>query len=160
MSKKENSNTGIDSTDFALLKHIQRDGRISNSKLSEKVNLSETPCWRRWKKLEEEGYIDEYRAVLNRKKLGFSVIGFTQVSLGSHEEEHTDLFEQFVTATDWIPLCHCITGSADYLVQIIARDLDEYYERINQLRRVKGVSALHTSVSVKEIKSNNQVPLD
>lgn len=160
MNKKENPNIEIDNTDLALLKYIQRDGRISNSKLSEKVNLSETPCWRRWKKLEDEGYIDEYRAVLNRKKLGFSVIGFTQVTLGSHEEARTDHFEEFVNTTDWIPLCHCITGSADYFVQIIARDLDEYYERINQLRRVDGVSALHSSVSVKEVKSHNQVPLD
>ncbi len=159
MDKKENTINVIDDVDLALLKYIQVDGRISNSKLSEKVNLSETPCWRRWKKLEEEGYIDQYKTVLNRKKLGFSVIGFTQISLGSHEEEHTDLFEQFVSATDWIPLCHCITGSADYLVQIIARDLDEYYQRIHQLRRVKGVSALHSSVSVKEIKNDNLIPL-
>ena len=160
MTKKKNTNTGLDDTDLSLLNYIQNDGRISNSKLSEKLNLSDTPCWRRWKRLEEEQYISEYRAVLNRKKLGFSVVGFTQVSLGSHEEENTDLFEQYVSSTDWIPLCHCITGTADYIVQVIARDLDEYYERIHQLRRVKGVSALHSSISVKEIKNSNQIPLD
>jgi len=135
------------------------DGRISNSKLSEKIHLSETPCWRRWKKMEEDGYINHYSANLNRKKLGFNVSGFTHVTLGSHEERHTDAFEKLVSDSNWIPLCHCITGSADYLIQIIARDLDEYYGRINQLRRVKGVSALKTSVSVKEIKNNSPIPL-
>lgn len=81
------------------------------------------------------------------------MVGFTQVSLSSHEVENTDYFEQFVLSTEWIPLCHCIAGGADYIVQVVARDLDEYYERIHQLRRVKGVSALHSSVSVKEIKT-------
>ncbi len=160
MKKKENPTEELDHTDLALLKRIQKEGRISNSKLSETLNLSETPCWRRWKKLEEEGYVDEYRAILNRRKLGFNVVGFTQVTLGSHEEARTDDFEQFVNSADWIPLCHCITGSADYFVQVIARDLDEYYERINQIRRVEGVSALHSSVSVKEVKNHTQVPLD
>ncbi|WP_421865946.1 Lrp/AsnC family transcriptional regulator [Motiliproteus sp.] len=158
--KKETTKPQFDNTDLSLLKHIQSDGRISNSKLAEKVNLSETPCWRRWKKLEDEGYIDQYRAVLNRKKLGFNVVGFTQITLSSHEEENTDLFEQFVAQTDWIPLCHCVTGTFDFLVQVVARDLDEYYERIHQLRRVQGVSALHSSVSVKEIKNSSLLPLD
>ncbi|WP_413701288.1 Lrp/AsnC family transcriptional regulator [Psychromonas sp. KJ10-10] len=160
MNKKENTKDVLDKTDLSLLKHIQNDARISNSKLAEKINLSETPCWRRWKKLEDDNYIEEYRAILNHKKLGFSVNGFTQVSLGSHAEESTDLFEAFVADTDWIPMCHCITGGADYIVQIIAQDLDEYYERIHQLRRVQGVSALHSSISVKEIKSSNLLPLD
>lgn len=157
--KKDNTHEILDATDLAMLKRIQQDGRISNSKLAEQINLSETPCWRRWKRLEDEGYIEQYKAVLNRRKLGFSVVGFTQVTLGSHEEARTNHFEQFVNSADWIPLCHCITGSADYFVQIIARDLDEYYLRINQLQRVQGVSALHSSVSVKEVKSDNLVPL-
>ncbi len=67
MKKKESTNFELDSTDFAILDHIQKDGRMSNSKLAETVNLSETPCWRRWKKMEEEGYIEGYAAKLNRK---------------------------------------------------------------------------------------------
>lgn len=157
---KENTQAKLDDTDIAMLKHIQAEGRISNSKLSERVNLSETPCWRRWKRLEEEGYISEYSAVLNRKKLGFTMVGFTQVTLSSHEVESTDAFEAFVAATEWIPMCHCTAGGADYIVQVIARDLDEYYDRIHQLRRVQGVSALHSSISVKEIKSQQTLPLE
>ncbi|MCE0492948.1 Lrp/AsnC family transcriptional regulator [Vibrio salinus] len=160
MNKQELTNNTLDDTDLSMLRHIQREGRISNSKLSEKVNLSETPCWRRWKRLEDSEYIKEYIAVLNRKKLGFSMVGFTLVTLSNHEIENTDFFEQFVSSTDWIPMCHCIAGGADYIVEVIAHDLDEYYDRISQLRRVKGVSALHSNISVKEIKTSHHLPLD
>ncbi|MFM2587749.1 Lrp/AsnC family transcriptional regulator [Vibrio sp. TBV020] len=160
MKQKESTNNVLDDTDLTILRHIQTDGRISNSKLAEKVNLSETPCWRRWKKMEEEGYIEGYSAKLNRKKLGFQVSGFTQVTLGSHEVENTEPFEDFVRESDWIVMCHCIAGGADYLVQVVAKDLDEYFERISSMRRVKGVSSIQSNVSVKEIKSTFQLPLD
>ncbi|MFW8630839.1 Lrp/AsnC family transcriptional regulator [Vibrio natriegens] len=157
--KKENSQDPLDDIDLSMLRLIQKEGRISNSKLSEEVNLSEAPCWRRWKRLEAANYISEYTGVLNRKKLGFTMVGFTLVTLGSHEIENTDHFEAFVAETDWIPLCHCIAGGADYIVQVIAKDLDEYYECITELRRVKGVSAVNSNVSVKEVKSSHMVPL-
>ncbi|CAM3070608.1 Lrp/AsnC family transcriptional regulator [Vibrio neptunius] len=160
MKKKEFTNVELDSTDFSILERIQRDGRISNSKLAEEVNLSETPCWRRWKKMEQEGYIEGYAARLNRKKLGFQVSGFTLVTLGSHEVENTDPFEDYVAESDWITMCHCIAGGADYIVQVVAKDLDEYFERISSIRRVKGVSAIQSNVSVKEIKSTFQLPLN
>lgn len=160
MKEKESTQQNLDATDFTLLKHIQSEGRISNAKLAEKLNLSETPCWRRWKRLEEANYISEYTAVLNRKKLGYSMIGFTLVSLDSHVIENTEHFEEFVTKTDWIPVCHCIAGGADFIVEVIARDLDEYYERISQLRRVRGVSALNSNIAVKEIKNSLKIPIE
>ncbi|EEX93636.1 transcriptional regulator [Vibrio orientalis CIP 102891 = ATCC 33934] len=160
MKQKESTNNVLDDTDLTILRHIQNDGRISNSKLAEKVNLSETPCWRRWKKMEEEGYIEGYQAKLNRKKMGYQVSGFTLVTLGSHEVENTDPFEDFVAESDWILMCHCIAGGADYIVQVVAKDLDEYFERISSMRRVKGVSSIQSNVSVKEIKGTLQLPLE
>ncbi|WP_100751683.1 Lrp/AsnC family transcriptional regulator [Vibrio salilacus] len=159
MKKKESTKFILDNTDLSILSHIQRDGRMSNSKLAETVNLSETPCWRRWKRMEDEGYIEGYAARLNRKKLGFQVSGFTLVTLGSHEVENTEPFEDFVAENNWILMCHCIAGGADYIVQVVAQDLDEYFERISSMRRVKGVSAIQSNVSVKEIKSTFQLPI-
>lgn len=160
---KENSSSAasgqLDKVDWQILAHIQQSGRISNSQLSKQVNLSETPCWRRWKNLEEQQFINGYTAVLNRKKLGFTMSGFTQVSFGNHDQAYTDAFEHFVMSADWIPLCHCVAGSTDYWVQIIATDLDEYYQRLNQLRRLEGVSSLNSSLSVKEIKNSTIVPI-
>ncbi|MEZ8822098.1 Lrp/AsnC family transcriptional regulator [Vibrio sp. 10N.222.54.A1] len=159
MKQKESTKEVLDDTDIAILEHIQQDGRMSNSKLAEKVNLSETPCWRRWKRMEETGYIDGYAAKLNRKKLGFHVAGFTLVTLGNHEVENTEPFEEFVAVTDWIPMCHCIAGGADYMVHVLAKDLEEYFERISSIRRVKGVSAIQSNISVKELKNSYRLPL-
>ncbi|WP_139684462.1 Lrp/AsnC family transcriptional regulator [Vibrio tasmaniensis] len=159
MKLKESTNEVLDDTDIAILGHIQKDGRMSNSKLAEKVNLSETPCWRRWKRMEETGYIDGYTAQLNRKKLGLLVSGFTLVTLGNHEVENTEPFEEFVAVTDWIPMGHCIAGGADYMIQVLAKDLEEYFERISSIRRVKGVSAIQSNISVKELKNSYQLPL-
>ncbi|WP_086050422.1 Lrp/AsnC family transcriptional regulator [Vibrio syngnathi] len=159
MKVKESTNEVLDDTDIAILGHIQKDGRMSNSKLAEKVNLSETPCWRRWKRMEETGYIDGYTAQLNRKKLGLHVSGFTLVTLGNHEVKNTEPFEEFAAVTDWIPMCHCIAGGADYMIQVLARDLEEYFERISSIRRVKGVSAIQSNISVKELKNSYQLPL-
>ncbi|MCK6264669.1 Lrp/AsnC family transcriptional regulator [Vibrio sp. ZSDE26] len=160
MKKKELSINELDTTDFSILKKIQKDGRISNSKLADDVNLSETPCWRRWKRIEEEGFIDGYAAILNRKKLGIQVSGFTLVTLGGHQVEDTEPLEEFARNTDWILSCHCISGMADYMVQVVARDLDEYFDHISTLRRVPGVSAIQSNIAMKEIKNSVQLPLD
>lgn len=157
--KKDSTQTTVDTTDLQILRKLQSDGRVSNSALSEQVNLSETPCWRRWKRLEEDGYIEEYRTVLNRRKLGFGVVVFTQVSFGSHDVELTDQFEQIVSEFEWVQMCHCITGNVDYLLQLVARDIDEFSERITMLRRIPGVTAVESHISVKEIKHSSNLPI-
>ncbi|MDR9830073.1 Lrp/AsnC family transcriptional regulator [Vibrio sp. FNV 38] len=159
MKKKEVSTSELDATDLAILKQIQSDGRISNSKLAETVNLSETPCWRRWKRIEQDGYIDGYAAILNQKKLGIQVSGFTLVTLGGHQVENTEPLEEFVTSVDWILSCYCISGAADYIVHVVAKDLDDYFERISTLRRVPGVSSIQSNIAMKEIKNSVQIPL-
>ncbi|WP_117232870.1 Lrp/AsnC family transcriptional regulator [Vibrio maerlii] len=160
MIEKEIPTPELDEIDMSILRIIQKEGRISNSKLAERVNLSETPCWRRWKKLEESGYIDNYTAVLNRKKLNLPVSGFTHVTLSNHDEVSTSPFEKFVESVDWITMCHCIVGNADYIVLIIAKDLEQLYERLNELRKVAGVTALQSNISIHELKNTAQLPID
>ena len=157
--KKESAREGLDETDLQLLKQIQQDGRISNASLSEKINLSETPCWRRWKRLEEDGYIEDYRTVLNRRMMGYSVIAFTQVSFSSHDVDLTNEFEAIVSELEWVQMCHCITGNVDYILQMVFKDLDDFSERINVIRRIPGVNAIQSHLSVKEIKTSNKLPI-
>lgn len=157
---KESTHLGIDTVDLQILTKLQTEGRISNSALSEQVNLSETPCWRRWKRLEDDGYIEEYRTVLNRRKLGYGVVVFTQVSFASHDVELTEQFEQIVSEFDWVQMCHCITGNVDYLLQLVARDLDEFSERITLIRRIPGVNAIQSHISVKEVKNSSRLPIE
>ncbi|BCR06290.1 AsnC family transcriptional regulator [Desulfuromonas versatilis] len=157
--RKDSPKLSLDDIDLQILKRLQEDGRISNSKLSELVALSETPCWRRWKNLEEGGYIEEYRTVLNRRKLGFGVVVFTQVSLSSHNIELTNQFEQTVKGFDWVQMCHCVSGNVDYLLQMVVRDLDEFSERITMIRHIPGVNSVQSQISVKEIKNSSTLPL-
>nr|WP_202899531.1 Lrp/AsnC family transcriptional regulator [Neptuniibacter caesariensis] len=156
---KEYSHEELDETDLLILDKLQSDARISNSALSEQVNLSETPCWRRWKKLEEDGFIEQYRTILDRRKMGFGVVVFIQISFAGHDVELTDRFEELVCEYDWIQMCHCVTGSNDYLLQLIARDMDEFSQHITQIRRIPGVNAIQSHISVKEIKNSSKLAI-
>jgi len=103
--------------------------------------------------------VTSYSAVLDRKKLGFNVIGFSQVSLNNHDPEETDKFEQIIRDFDWVLMCFCIAGSADFILQVVARDLDEYYDKISEIRRIKVVDSIQSNIAVKEIKNSTKLPL-
>ncbi len=150
----------LDSTDIAILRALQRDGRLTNARLAEQVALSETPCWRRLKRLEADGYISAYRADLNRRKLGLGVVAFVQVTLGDHAGDTPLQFEQHVAAMSEVLFCHNVTGECDYLLQIVAADLDAYGAFVRDtLRRLPGVSAIRSNLSLREIKASHALPL-
>lgn len=150
----------LDSTDIAILRALQQDGRLTNARLAEQVALSETPCWRRLKRLEADGYIDAYRADLNRRKLGFGVVAFVQITLGDHAGDAPLRFEQRVAAMPEVLSCHNVTGESDYLLQVVAADLDTYGVFVRDtLRRLPGVSAIRSNLSLREIKSSHALPL-
>lgn len=150
----------LDSTDIAILRALQQDGRLTNARLAEQVALSETPCWRRLKRLEADGYIDAYRADLNRRKLGFGVVAFVQITLGDHAGDAPLQFEQRVAAMSEVLSCHNVTGESDYLLQVVAADLDTYGVFVRDtLRRLPGVSAIRSNLSLREIKSSHALPL-
>ena len=150
----------LDSTDIAILRALQQDGRLTNARLAEQVALSETPCWRRLKRLEADGYIDAYRADLNRRKLGFGVVAFVQITLGDHAGDAPLQFEQRVAAMPEVLSCHNVTGESDYLLQVVAADLDTYGVFVRDiLRRLPGVSAIRSNLSLREIKSSHALPL-
>lgn len=150
----------LDRVDFDILKGVQRDGRLSNAKLALQLSLSETPCWRRLKRLEEEGYIESYQANLDRRKLGFGVMAFVQLSCTEHDEATTRAFVEIIQQSDNVLSCHNTTGDADFLLQVVAKDLDDYSRFVEQtLRRLPSVSAIRSSLSLREIKSSSRLPL-
>ena len=150
----------LDRTDLDILRAVQADGRLSNAKLSEKLNLSETPCWRRLKRLESESVIEGYQAILNRKKLGFGVVGFAQVTIGDHASDDPLIFEREVGSIPEILSCHNVTGDYDYVLQIVAEDLDAYGAFIrDRLRKLPGVASIHSNLSLREVKSTLSLPV-
>lgn len=151
----------LDATDIELLRALQTDGRLSNSKLATRFSLSETACWRRLKRLETVGIISGYQACLNRQKLGYGVIAFAQVSFGNHAGDAPLRFERQVLAIPEILACHNVSGDCDYLLQIVADDLESYGRFVREvLRKLPGVTAIRSNLSLREIKASSILPLD
>ena len=152
--------TDIDRIDRAMLAALQQDGRMPVAKLAERVGLSETPCARRLKRLESEGYIDGYRAVLSRKALQLGVVAFAQVRFSVHDRALSDRFEREIQGIPRIVSCHNISGTAHYLLQIIARDLDEYGVFMRDiLRTLPGVTAVESMLSLRDVKRDSGLPV-
>ncbi|MHA7775537.1 Lrp/AsnC family transcriptional regulator [Roseibium sp. M-1] len=150
----------IDKVDADILNRLQSDGRLSNARLAEQVGLSETPCWRRLKRLEEDGVIEGYQAVVNRRALGLGVMAFVQLSCSQHDEETTAAFQKAIEASSHVLACHNTTGDADFLLQVVARDLDDYSRFVEKvLRRLPGVTGIRSSLSLRELKSSNRLPV-
>ena len=154
------SGDALDEVDRAILRALQADGRLSNARLAEQLGLSETPCWRRLKRLESEGYIAGYQARLNRQKLGYGVVAFAQVSFGNHAGEGPIQFERQVAAIPEVLACHNVSGECDYLLQIVASDLESYGNFIrDRLLKLPGVTAVHSNLALREVKSSSALPV-
>ena len=117
--------SAIDTVNAQILGLLQDDGRMTNAKLAEHLRMSETPCWRRLKKLEESGIIEGYQANLSRRKLGLGVMAFVQLSCSEHDPAATAEFQRIIEVTPSILSCHNTTGEDDFLLVVIARDLDD-----------------------------------
>lgn len=150
----------MDRADIALLEAVQADSALSIAELSEKVALSPSACHRRIKALEQAGVIVGYGARLEPRKLGLTVQVFVEITLTSQSREAMDRFEEAVGNFDDILECHLMSGGADYLLRVAARDLEQY-DHIHRdcLARLPGVSAMRSSFSLRRIKRMQGYPV-
>jgi len=114
----------IDHHDRNILRVLQTDGKIGNQELAEKVNLSNSPCWRRVKKLEEAKVIDGYVAMLNPKRLDLSAMAYVHIALLDHTQQTIEMLDDFVALQEQIVECSSITGPNDYVLKIIEKDTE------------------------------------
>lgn len=150
----------LDKVDIAISERLQREGRLSNVKLAEQLSLSEASCWRKQKRLEECGVIEGYQAILNRRKLGLGVMAFVQISCSDHSEETTEKFEKIIASAPQVLSCHNTTGEADFLLQVVARDLDSYSRFVEKvLRKLPGVLSIRSNLSLREMKTTHRFPV-
>ncbi|KJZ53872.1 Lrp/AsnC family transcriptional regulator [Pseudomonas marginalis] len=150
----------LDKVDIAISERLQRDGRLSNVKLAERLSLSEASCWRKQKRLEECGVIEGYQAILNRRKLGLGVMAFVQISCSDHSEEATEKFEKIIASAPQVLSCHNTTGEADFLLQVVASDLDSYSRFVEKvLRKLPGVLSIRSNLSLREMKTTHRFPV-
>ncbi|WP_313618063.1 Lrp/AsnC family transcriptional regulator [Agrobacterium sp.] len=155
------SNTGLEAEDVRILHHLQNDGRMTNQALSDAVGLSTSPCWRRVRHLEESGVINGYTAKLDRRQIGLGVLAFIRVKIDSHNEAEAEDFSQQVSALKEVVACYSIAGDADFLLQVVAADLDSYADfAMSVVRRLPRIKEMQTTFVLKEIKGFDGFPLD
>ena len=151
----------IDAFDRAILETLQQNGRISNQDLAAAVNLSPSPCLRRVRRLEEEGIIAGYTALLNARKLGLKLTAFLHISMDRHTPERFDNFETAVAGFPEVLECHLVTGQeADYLLKVVVEDMDGYQHfLLNKITRIEGVSGVHSSFVLKSPQERTALPV-
>jgi Lrp/AsnC family transcriptional regulator, leucine-responsive regulatory protein len=149
----------LDNVERHILRALQSDGRLSNVELAERVGLSESPCYRRVKQLEQAGLIQGYAAVVDQRRLGLEVTAFVLVSMERQPHAATEAFLARVQAEDHIIECHATSGAHDYLMKVVARNVDHFAELcLQQILRYPGVRHVESSFSLKEIKHSRVLP--
>ncbi len=151
----------LDRYDWQILRILQDHGSISNQELADRIGLSPSPCLRRVRLLEEAGFITGYRALLDAKKLGLSLMALIHISMDQHTPERFDTFESRIADIPEVLECLLITGqSADYQLKVVVKDMDAYQELLlNRITRIPGVSGVHSSFVLRRVVDKTALPL-
>jgi DNA-binding Lrp family transcriptional regulator len=150
----------LDAIDRSILRELQRDGRLQNVDLAQRVGLSPSPCLRRVRLLEEAGVIERYVALVNPAKIGMNLSVFVRVWLTGQDVETVDRFTDSVKDLPQIVECHLMAGDCDFLLRVVAADLDAYRRfQIEHLTRIKGVQSVKTEIPMQRIKLSTELPL-
>jgi len=150
----------MDRIDHAILRVMQRQGRISNAHLSEKVNLSPSACHRRVQRLEETGTIREYVALLEPRAVHRNTTVFVEITLSGQSDEVLAAFEKAVARVPDVLECHLMAGRADYLLKVVARDSEDFAQiHRHHLASLPGVAQLHSYFSLKTVFKTTALPV-
>ena len=150
----------LDKFDWLILNELQKDGRLSNAELASRVGLSAAPCWRRVRALENAGYIQGYRAVIDRHKVGLDVLAFVRLDAERNRGDVTRELEEAIRKIPEVISCHYISGTGTFELQVMARDLNAFSTFAREvLINLPNVKDLHTSFSLGEVKAAGALPL-
>ena len=150
----------LDKTDRELLRQLQSNARASNALLAERINLSPTPCLRRVRKLESSGIIKGYAAVVDPAAVGLRVAAFAFVKLEKNTAENGEAFEKAVALLPEVMECCVVTGSHDYVLRIVSKDLNAYERFLKaELATLDGVADIETTIILNQAMSRSVLPL-
>lgn len=150
----------LDSTDRRILEVLQKQGRITNAELSERVNLSPSACHRRVQHLETEGYIKDYVALLNPRKVGRPTTVFVEITLSGQADELLDTFEKAVARIPDVLECHLMAGTADYMLKVVALDTEDFAQiHRRHLARLPGVAQMQSSFALRTVFKTTAMPV-
>ena len=154
------SSEKLDRTDLKILDSLQKNGRLTNAELAEKVGLSLSPCWRRLKRLEESGIIAGYQAIINRRALGLGVTAFVRMDIERHTPAQERRFEEAIADLPEIVSCHVISGEGAFLLTVVCESLEAYSKfALDTLMALPNVKDTQTSFSLKEVKASSNLPI-
>ena len=160
MNKKSQSPKTLDRTDRRILECLQNDGRISNVQLARKVNLTPTPCIERVKRLERQGFIRGYTAILNPEMVNASLLVFVEIDLSHKSPDAFKKFREEARKLPEIMECHLVSGNFDYLIKARVRDMKSYRELLGEkILSLPGVNGSRSYVVMEEVKETLSLPL-
>ncbi len=148
-----------DRLDLQILDALQRDATLSMAQLGAKVGLSSTPCWKRIKRLEDDGLIERRVAVVNRHAVGLPVTVFVSIRAGQHDEKWLTHFAAVVSMLPEVQEFHRMSGDVDYLLKVVASSIDGYDRFYKKLIRLVDLAGVSSAFSMEQIKSTTALPL-
>lgn len=147
--------------DVAILRLLQQDAGLTSTAIAERLNLSQSPCWRRINHIEQQGIIIRRVALLDRDKLGMDVVVFATVNLTARGSEQFQKFEHDIAQLAEVVECYTMAGAWDYMLKIVTRDMQHYESLLReQLLTMPLIRDLHSHIAVTEIKNTTELPLD
>ena len=150
----------IDQFDRKILALLQADARLTNNDLSDRVNLSPSQCSRRRQRLEEEGFVQGYHAVLDRDRLGFGLVNVVTVTLATHNRDNARRFAELIRNLPEVQEAHALTGEMDYILKVVTRDLKALSEFVNGvLLPHDSVQHVKTAIVLETLKETSALPL-
>ena len=153
--------SGLDKIDLQILRFLQEDALMTNKEIASRLNLTTTPIHERIKRLENEGVIEKYTAILNKSKLGKGLVVLVDVTLKEHAATFLEQFEKDVLLLPEVVECYCISGGSDFLLKVLMKDMDEYRHFIlHKLATLSNIGNAQSRFVVNEIKSQTSVPIE
>ena len=151
----------MDNYDLQMLRVLQQEGRISNQDLASRIGLSPSPCLRRLHALEESGIITGYRAMVDARAMGLSLMALIHISMDQHTPERFSNFEAKIAKLPEVLECLLVTGQdADYQLKVVVKDMDDYQDLLlNKITRIAGVTGVHSSFVLRRVVDKTALPL-
>lgn len=147
-------------TDLEILDALQQDASLTTQEVADRLNISQSPCWRRINKLEEEQLITSRVAILNREKLGMDIVAFATINLSTQGRDNLEDFEREVRILPEVLECYTMAGTWDYMLKVIVKDIRHYEMFVREkLTKLAHVGEIHSHIAVTEIKNSTVLPL-
>ena len=150
----------MDLIDKRILWEVQRNGRLQNVDLAQKVGLSPSPCLRRVKQLEDDGIIEKYVALLNSQKINLGLTVFARIWLKGQDEKTVNAFVEAIQSMDEVVECQLMAGDCDFFLRIMVADLDAYRQfQIQRLNKISSIQNVKTEIPLQKIKQTTALPI-